>query len=648
MESVASQKGVSLEYIVIDGNSTDGSIDLIRYYAKHLRYWTSEKDSGQSQALNKGLRIATGEIVGWLCSDDLLLPGALKQVVEFFKKNPEIDIVTADALVIDEDGLLVKSKKEIPFRSKIALNSFNYVAQPSTFWRRRLHERLGYLREDLHLTMDFEFWLRLEKAGAKFKHTNQYWSCMRKHRNQKVATQVDRAVYEMALLASEYESKILRDIPRFMRLVGARAIRTSQKLARGSYWANSAQHLSSISNNKPVITKESVRQQIIFVEPIFRGSRLQVLANALGSLDEDVEKIIVTRRDYLSDHFQELIVSKFTGIKIRPFDSDLDGAWIKNLDKCEFRLMINEVASVVHERRDRATTIIFMALDDYLKSFLRDIRAVTNAIKGQRVLIFKYRVEYLLKLDPQRRLRDLALRIATTLAYRLTRAKFVVFDERLIAKNPNSRFWLLPDPWFGEFSENLGKGGREALNINQDAEVILSLGRQDKRKGIDFLIEAGSIIFRNPATILLIVGRIDEAYREDFEVLKTAHFGRLIHIDRFVDEAELPMLFASASIFLMAYDRDFTATSGTLARAAASGVPILSTDHGLVGHRVKELGLGLTFKAHDLNSFASALSGMLGASNECKKIYQRNCGVFASTCTIGRFESSFRSVLERN
>lgn len=170
IKSVLSQKNVEVEYIIIDGGSTDGTVDIIKKYGRKIK-WISEKDSGQTNALNKGLRIATGEIVGYLNADDIYLSGALELVNKYFVKNPDMKWVTGKAKIVDKDNNeirgVIKFWKDFwlkdffnKFRKNILL-VLNYIPQPSTFWRRCAMEEIGFFDEKYSLSMDYDYWLRL-------------------------------------------------------------------------------------------------------------------------------------------------------------------------------------------------------------------------------------------------------------------------------------------------------------------------------------------------------------------------------------------------------------------------------------------------------------------------------------------------------
>ncbi|MBI3897916.1 MAG: glycosyltransferase [Gammaproteobacteria bacterium] len=184
LRSVLQQGYPHLEYLVIDGGSTDTSLATIRRYQDQLAYWVSETDRGQTDALIKGFNHSYGEIFGWLCSDDLLLPGALQAVGEFFARHPRAQALYGDSLWIDDAGRLLRAKKEIPFNRFVFLYDHNYIPQPSMFWRRSLYQTVGGLDAGFNLSMDGDLWERFS-ARTTIAHLPRYLSCMRFYPAQK-------------------------------------------------------------------------------------------------------------------------------------------------------------------------------------------------------------------------------------------------------------------------------------------------------------------------------------------------------------------------------------------------------------------------------------------------------------------------------
>jgi glycosyltransferase involved in cell wall biosynthesis len=160
ISSVLSQDYPNLEYIVIDGGSKDQSVDIIRKYASSLTYWISEKDSGQSEALNKGFKRATGDIVTWLNSDDVYLPGTLLKIAKHFTENPESTLLHGKTIVFGE-GL--KDEERGAPEEELASLYLAYIPfpQPSSFFRRHVLTELGYLDESLQYGMDFDLLARI-------------------------------------------------------------------------------------------------------------------------------------------------------------------------------------------------------------------------------------------------------------------------------------------------------------------------------------------------------------------------------------------------------------------------------------------------------------------------------------------------------
>lgn len=163
--SVLNQDYPNLEYIIVDGGSTDGTLEIIKRYEGRLAHWISEPDSGMYDALNKGLQLSTGEIMGWINSDDLLLANSFSSLSKIFSDVKEVNWVQGLNSFIDLDGNLIFTKHPKPFSFlKFLVGEYQWIQQESTFWRRSLWEKSGgYVSQDLKLAGDFELWFRFSQ-----------------------------------------------------------------------------------------------------------------------------------------------------------------------------------------------------------------------------------------------------------------------------------------------------------------------------------------------------------------------------------------------------------------------------------------------------------------------------------------------------
>jgi glycosyltransferase involved in cell wall biosynthesis len=191
INSVLNQSYPNLEYIVMDGGSTDGTVDILRKYEKHL-VWKSEKDRGQSDAINKGFRMASGDILAFINSDDVYEPGALHKVGKFFAGHPQASWLTGQCRIVGPQGRefrkLITYYKNfwLLFKSYNVLLVLDYISQPATFWRRDIVKRIGSFDEGLHLTMDYDYSLRVGKQ-YKLWIINDYLASFRVHDASKSA-----------------------------------------------------------------------------------------------------------------------------------------------------------------------------------------------------------------------------------------------------------------------------------------------------------------------------------------------------------------------------------------------------------------------------------------------------------------------------
>jgi len=226
INSVISQAGdFELEHIVIDGGSTDGTMEMLKKYeldiiegriksacASLTFRWISEQDRGQSEAINKGLRMAGGEVAAYLNADDTLAPGSLQRGVDFFKNHPDQKLLTGYCRIIDEDGHEIRKaitcykKILLRFPSLKNLLKENFISQPATFWRRDIHQGLGYFSEDLHYALDYDMWCRIA-SKYRINVLRKHLADFRWYRQSKSGSGFDTQFQEEYMIALKYLDK---------------------------------------------------------------------------------------------------------------------------------------------------------------------------------------------------------------------------------------------------------------------------------------------------------------------------------------------------------------------------------------------------------------------------------------------------------
>lgn len=200
IQSVVHQGYPALEYVVQDGGSTDGSLEIIERYADHLTHWRSEPDRGHSEALNRGFGLTSGDVMGWLNSDDLLLPGSLAYVAGFLERHPEVDVVYGNRLMIDDcDGEI--GAWILPPHDDFALTLADYIPQETLFWRREIWEAAGgYIDESFTYALDWDLLLRFRAAGARMVRLPRFLGAFRVHEEQRTSVGYSVGLQEMARL----------------------------------------------------------------------------------------------------------------------------------------------------------------------------------------------------------------------------------------------------------------------------------------------------------------------------------------------------------------------------------------------------------------------------------------------------------------
>jgi glycosyltransferase involved in cell wall biosynthesis len=248
IESVVLQQVPDVQHRIVDGASGDGTVEILRQCdsspdRKHVK-WSSEPDSGQSDALNRGLREATGDVIGWLNSDDRYRPGCFVQIQKAFRENPGVDVLYGDYTVMDKEGTIRRIRREIEFNSFVLqYHRVLYIATAATFFRRRIFDDGNWLKNDLHYAMDYDLFVRLAMAGYKIKHIPVLLADVRVHPECKSYAKANEMHRERDMLMrthSQIARKEWTPTVKSLAYTGAQtvagAIRYSEKMVRGYYW----------------------------------------------------------------------------------------------------------------------------------------------------------------------------------------------------------------------------------------------------------------------------------------------------------------------------------------------------------------------------------------------------------------------------
>jgi len=187
LDSILSQDYENLEVLVFDGGSTDGTVEILESYGDKIQY-VSRKDHGQSDAINQGLRKATGDILAYLNSDDIYFPGAIRRVVQHFQENPRSLCAYGQAYHLHADGSIMERYYSEPW-SYSRLLDVCYLCQPAVFWRREVMEQFGVFDDGLHLAMDYDYWLRVGRSVPFDYLEDAYLAGSRLHDDTKTLSQ---------------------------------------------------------------------------------------------------------------------------------------------------------------------------------------------------------------------------------------------------------------------------------------------------------------------------------------------------------------------------------------------------------------------------------------------------------------------------
>jgi len=236
LRSLISQRedGVDLEILVMDGGSKDGTQKILEQLDAEIDGWVSEPDEGQAHALAKGFARCTGDVMGWLNSDDVLLPGALASITAYLERKSTIDLVYGDAVWMDVDGRAIKTQHEVSFDLPMLLWGYNYIPQPSTFWRRSIWEQSGGIDQSYDCAFDYALWLSMIKQGAVVAHLPRLLSGFRfyaEQKNQRLRAMSDA---EDRRLVSAFIDREITAVERLTRRAYHRGRRAMIRAALGS------------------------------------------------------------------------------------------------------------------------------------------------------------------------------------------------------------------------------------------------------------------------------------------------------------------------------------------------------------------------------------------------------------------------------
>jgi len=304
IQSVLEQDYARVEYFVMDGTSTDGSVEIIKKYSlesdgavaplsdlqkqasaiqKRIDWWVSEKDSGQGEAINKGLKRAKGQVVAWLNSDDYYLPGTISSVVKVFEENPDAVMVYGDMLAVDEHGqpINIMKYKQLSLQDMVC---FQIIGQPSVFFRREVLEQVGWLDTSFHFLLDHHLWIRIAQHG-KILHVDQAWSAARYHaaaKNRAKAAEFGKEAFRI-LAWAESQTGLTEAVSGVKRRARASANRVDAR-----YLLDGGQSLSALK----------AWWRAFFIHPPTALARMNIFVSAILSilgLEKLREKILQSR-----------------------------------------------------------------------------------------------------------------------------------------------------------------------------------------------------------------------------------------------------------------------------------------------------------------------------------------------------------------
>jgi glycosyltransferase involved in cell wall biosynthesis len=247
IRSILDQHYPNLEFMILDGQSTDNSQAIIERYASCLAYWQSKPDQGQSDAIVQGMSRATGDLLGWVNTDDALLPGSLDAIARAWQENPAGGLFGGNYILMDKSGRITRCKRHSPNAGWFAKHGIFAFNPPGSFFKRQDYAAVGGLRTDLHYVMDNDLYLRMIARGTRYIYVNRYLSVFRQHEGQKPTVFRQKAQAEMdrwkrELLPAELRGYVLQQrwmwLFRLWQVINGNYLRMCRDTARlrGRLW----------------------------------------------------------------------------------------------------------------------------------------------------------------------------------------------------------------------------------------------------------------------------------------------------------------------------------------------------------------------------------------------------------------------------
>jgi glycosyltransferase involved in cell wall biosynthesis/GT2 family glycosyltransferase len=624
IRSVLLQGYPNLEYIIIDGGSSDGTVEIIRKYQDGLAHWVSEADRGQSHAINKGFAYATGEILAWLNSDDYYLPGSLLAVSQYQELLLNADVFCGGAIQVDAEGRVAFEKYPpgLTFQEMLEWSS-RYLPQSSCFFRREAWEKFGPLDEHLSFQMDYDLWLRMAKKGAQFVRISALLSAYVRHDAAKTAAEGfiaerhaeklmvlcrhggEKAVKEKALeVTRQYEPAVA-----LMRL----AARSPMSRALKPVWAwfkrRSGGALIKSRGLRILIAVESAKP-----EP---GGISELMHNVARGLSMSNHVAVVTSSDrgYFDDGALPYNMVRFPHRRRNMGERFGDSFFLFR----KWNTLLYRVMAKASERSARTFSSDFSP-DVVLLGCLSDWAVNVScgiAAKGRPSLLFVHGMDLSLGWSRSRKHRENNLqelfrvtRVLANSSYTAAVAQGLGVDQGKIIVFPVSidlKYWdsLQASPTF------LNKWKYRLTG----KKVILSVGRLVERKGFDMVIEALPLVLqRVPEALYVLCGTGPDEIRLQ-RIVQEKKLQQHVLFAGSVSDYDKKGFLDACDVFTMPCRKlssgDFEGFGIVFLEAGACAKPVVAGKSGGVPDAVVHGETGFLVDPDSLEAIAEALSQVL-------------------------------------